>query len=455
MNNKKVLILIISIILFLVIMVAGYSNKDVLLQKGKNVVQKITGEDSTGSEKNTVKVDYSASEYSASKSLLSKIEDKRLKEYTEEELNAFREQLEKNRDDRLVWDLASPNRDIKFNKCYSKEFKDTNILLYQIVERYFTPINFEGMECDKYIDPLYIMAISNVEFGSLTTPNVLLAPAVPTARGVKVTKDNLMNFGYKEYMKYPAVLSMDRDGYRGPLQMYVTGLGKGIKPEDLVGSEYMLLLTVEDCDAKLAELNKLKYVEGSGIPSRLDGMTLKNRADNYGDRFNYADAVNRLSGFIKDNWSMYYSKSDSLINKEDEQSIDTKFAWMAMTSIGHNASPGIYYMNDKSNISQYYWWPYNSFGDVRKYCHQLGQKECTDYIKQKAREALSLARRGGGLKFILTRQEGMSIANDLVNGGYIDDNLWKCTIWNHQEKIAYPIQVLYNYFVLDEIYSGN
>lgn len=369
-------------------------------------------------------------------------------EYVERELRDFTKSMK----ERKKWTLAKvTGRDISFNKKYSKEYVEINTILYQIVDKYFNPSNFGDVFYRDYIDPLYLMAVSNVEFGYATSPDVLLAPAIPTNKGVKVTKENLLTFGIVDYLEYPSVLRIDRDGYRGPLQMYATGMSKGIIPEDLVGSEYTRLLAADDCQAKKEELALAQYVEGSGTSSTLDGMRLANQPGQYGDRFNYSDAVNRLSGNIKNCWDMYI-RTES-IDKYYEHAIDNKYSFMAMTAIGHNSSPGIYYIGDNKTLgSQHYWWPFGSFGQAREYCHYLGQEECVEYIRNLARTNLS--RNSLSSIFKLSRIQGYNIAQDLVAKGYIPEGLWKRTCWNHEEKIGYPIQVLYNYFILEAIYEG-
>lgn len=369
-------------------------------------------------------------------------------EYVERELRDFAQSMK----ERKKWKFAKvTDREIKFNDKYSKEYIEINTLLYQIVAKYFTPANFEDSPYKDYIDPLYIMAVSNVEFGYATSPKVLLAPAIPTNKGVKVTKDNILTFGIADYLQYPSVLRVDRDGYRGPLQLYVTGMSKGIIPEDLVGSEYTRILAADDCPAKKAELAQPQYIEGSGISSTLDGMRLTNAVGQYGDRFNYSDAVNRLSGNIKLCWEMYERTPG--IDKFNEHAIDNKYAFMAMTAIGHNSSPGIYYMGDNKTLgSQHYWWPFGTFGQAREYCHYLSQEECINYIRDLARQ--NLKTKDLTEIFKLSRTQGYNIAQEFVAKGYIPSGLWKRTCWNHEEKIGYPIQVLYNYFILEGIYEG-
>lgn len=369
-------------------------------------------------------------------------------EYVERELRDFATSMK----ERKKWSFDKvTNRDISFNAKYSKDYVEMNTLLYQIVNKYFNSANFGDTFYRDYIDPLYLMAVSNVEFGYATSPDVLLAPAIPTSKGVKVTKENLLTFGIVDYLEYPSVLRIDRDGYRGPLQMYATGMSKGIIPEDLVGSEYTRLLAAKDCQAKKEELALPQYIEGSGTSSTLDGMRIKNQTGKYGDRFNYGDAVNRLSGNIKNCWDMY--ENSQSIDKYYEHAIDTKFAFMAMTAIGHNSSPGIYYVGDNKTLGkQHYWWPFGSFGQAREYCHYLGQEECVSYIKEIAMNNLSK----GSLSsvFKLSRVQGYRIAEELVAKGCIPEGLWKRTCWNHEEKIGYPIQVIYNYFILEAIYEG-
>lgn len=354
---------------------------------------------------------------------------------------------------RTKWKLSQPNRDLKFNKVYNQEFVEINSNLYSIVQRYFSSDTFKDTPYAKFADPLYIMAISNVEFGGDTNPNTLLAPAIPTNKNIDITKDNILTFGYSDYLNYGSVLSNDRDGYRGPLQLYVTGFTEAIKPEDLLSCEYVQLKYANDSEVKSAEMSNAQYVEGSGTSTSLDGMTLLNKPGNYGDRFNYGDAVNRISGFIHSNW-LLYNKNNKAV-KTGELSIDNIYSWMSMSAIGHNSSPGIYYMSDSMDIGgSFYWWPYGPYSNARKYCHYLGTVDCTNYIANLAQTNLAKSRSGEGLKFRLSRQEGVAVANDLVAKGNIPAGLWKCDSANHEEKIAYPIQVLYNYFILEGIYSG-
>lgn len=336
---------------------------------------------------------------------------------------------------------------------FTPDYIEVNKTLYNLVDRYFNKSNFADTPYASYIDPLYVMAISNVEFGFTTTPNKLLAPAVPTNKGIQVTKENILTYGFKDYLEKPNILATDRDGYRGPLQMYVTGLSTGIVQSDLVGSEYTRLLEAEDSTGKRAEMANLQYVEGSGRATSVDGMYLRNSSGNYGDRFNYADSVNRLSQNIKDNWKFYYDSS-SKISKSGEYSIDNKYSFMSVSAIGHNSTPGIFYVADVNNLgSQYYWWPFGCFGDSRKYAHYLGSEECINYIKSIVKDNLNSGKNLDDV-FSIDRIKGYNIAKELVNKGYIPSGLWTVNSWNNQEKIAYPIQVLYNYFMLQGIYFG-
>lgn len=356
--------------------------------------------------------------------------------------------------ERKKWTFSTPTtRTISFEGgSYTSDYKEVNTLLYQLVEKYFNPSNYDGASYKDYIDPLYIMAISNVEFGFATSPDVLLAPAIPTSKGVKVTRENILSFGIQEYLEYPSILNTDRDGYRGPLQMYVGGLSTGIIPGDLVGSEYTRLRSAEESKAKTSEMANLQYVEGSGVSSRLDGMKLSNKAGNYGDRFNYGDSVNRLAGHIKENWDLY--ERSTSIDKFNEHAIDNKYSFMAMTAIGHNSTPGIYYIGDSKTLgSQHYWWPFYSFGNAREYCHYLGTEEVVTYIRNLAREKVAGSKNLKSI-FKLNRTEGYNVAVELVKQGIIPDGLWKRTCWNHEEKIGYPIQVMYNYFILEAVYEG-
>ena len=354
---------------------------------------------------------------------------------------------------RKKWKLSGPQRTLKFNKRYNEEFVSINTSLYQIVQRYFSKQTFADTKYSKYADPLYIMAVSNVEFGGATDPEILLAPAIPTNKGIKVTKDNILTFGYSNYLNYPEVLEMDRDTYRGPLQMYVTGLTEAIRPSDLLSCEWVQLQNAEPSLAKSMEQSVPQYVEGSGATAHVDGMVLANKAGRYGDRWNYGDAVNRLSGFIHSNWIKYQNNTEA--NKDGDLEINSVYSWMAMSAIGHNASPGIYYLGDSIDIGgSYFWWPYGPYSNARKYCHYLGTDKCVSYIQEEAEKALKDYSRGKDLKFRLTRQEGYALAEEMKSKGYIPEGLWKNTCWNHEEKIAYPIQVLYNYFILEGIYSG-
>lgn len=354
---------------------------------------------------------------------------------------------------RKKWKLSGPQRDIKFNKRYSEEFISINTLLYQLAQRYFSKQTFMDTDYSSYIDPLYIMAVSNVEFGSNTSPDVLLAPAIPTSKGVKVTKDNILTFGYSDYLDYPEVLASDRDEYRGPLQMYVTGLTEAIKPSDLLSCEWIQLQNAAPSQTKALEQANPQYVEGSGASASVDGMFLANKAGKYGDRWNYGDAMNRLAGYIHSNWVRYQNNSKA--QKDGNKRIDNAYSWMAMTAIGHNASPGIYYLGDDVNIGNTYaWWPFGPYSNAREYAHYLGTDEVVAYIQNKASEAIDSYSGGGNLKFRLTRQEGFAIAEEMKDMGFIPEGLWKNNSWNNEEKVAYPIQVLYNYLLLDLIYSG-
>lgn len=371
----------------------------------------------------------------------------------EDQLEVQKVRDEQKKEKRKKWRLDSPMRAIKFSSRYSAEFKSINTSLYEIVQRYFSPITFSDTSFKEYADPLYVMAVSNVEFGGNTSPDVLLAPAIPTNKGIKVTKDNILTFGYSDYLKYPEVLASDRDAYRGPLQMYVTGLTDAIKPSDLLSCEWVQLLNAEDSKAKNAEQASPQFVEGSEMPTSVDGMSLANKAGNYGDRWNYGDAVNRLSGYIHKNWVRY--QETKTVGKDGDQAINNRYAWMAMTAIGHNASPGIYYMSDNTDIgSSYYWWPFGPYKNARTYCHYLGTDKCISYIQNEVDKNLDSYKNGGTLQFRLTRQQGYKIAEDLKDKGYVPDSLWKNTCWNNEEKIAYPIQVLYNYMLLEAIYNG-
>lgn len=335
---------------------------------------------------------------------------------------------------------------------FSADFIQINTQLYQVVEKYYTPSNFASSPYKEYIDPLYIMAVSNVEFGEDTSPNTLLAPAIPTRKGVIATKENILTFGIQDYLKYPNLLANDRDGYRGPLQMYVTGLADGIVPGDLVGNEYTRVLSAPDSLGKKAELSYLQYLEGSGVSSTIDGMRLENKPASYGDRFNYGDSVNRLSQYIKECWNLY--DKNSSISKSGEYAMDTKYAFMAMSAIGHNSSPGMYYVGDAKTLgSQHYWWPFSTFGDARKYCHYLGSERSVAYIKDLAYNNIKTHKDLEPI-FRLTRTQGYDLAMTLVEKGLIPSGLWKRTCWNHEEKVGYPIQVLYNYFLLEAIYEG-
>lgn len=384
-------------------------------------------------------------------------EEELTKEFTSDEIEHIRAQTLSNREARIDWTLKYPDDkfntlvDVKFNSCYDNSFAENNTTLYQVASRYMNPELFVDTNFVEYIDPLYVLAISNVEFGGTNDYNKLLAPALPTRSKINITKDNILNFDYSDYLNYPELLSSDRDMYRGPLQMYVTGL-KPIIKEDIHSSEFEKLIVAPDSKAKTDEFKKLCYVEGSGVSCRGDGMTLANKRGVYGDRYNYPDSVNRLAGGIHDNWIKY---NQSSIEKTGDYLIKNKFTWMAISSIGHNASPGIFYMrNNKTLSSKYYWWPYASFGSARKYCIQLGDEKCYSYIQKMAEQNLKKARAGSSLKFTLTMNEGYEIAEYFKEKGYIDNSLYVCTNSGHKEKIAYPIQMLYNYFMLRLIYSG-
>ena len=381
--------------------------------------------------------------------------DSKEKEFTEQELEDIMVKTEFEENTRRELALNYSIEGLEFNEAYTQDYKDINTILYCAVDKYLNSTTFSDLECSEYVSPLYGMAVTNVEFGGFNDPKILLAPAIPTAKGLQATKDNILTFGYTDYLKYPSLLNIDRDGYRGVLQMYAGGFTDAICPEDLVGSEYTRLLNAEDSIGKTAEMNALQYVEGSGVASRLDGMSLNNVPSNYGDRFNYVDAMNRFSGTLHSLWRMYYNSSSS-ITKDGDYAIDNMYSWMAMSAIGHNASPGVFYIADDKNLStSYYWWPYKSFGGVRQYAHYLGGKSCVDYLRDMAYTNVQESRKGKTLKFILNRKEGCKIAEEFVSKGYIPEDLWTCTSASREEKIAYPIQVMYNYFVLEAIYSGN
>lgn len=331
-------------------------------------------------------------------------------------------------------------RDISFNASYSPEFIENNTTLYRVVAHYFSSETFADTQFKDFADPLFIMAIANVEHGGLTSPKVLLTPALPTRKGVPATRENILNFGYTDYLKYEDIMDADRKAYRGPFQMMVTNMVTPILPDEIRGSEYLQLLAAEDSAVARKEKAKLEYVEGSGVGSLVDGNFVSNSKGKYGDRFNFADCVNRFAGYIKHQWQV----------SDVNSFVDNKYTFMAITAIGHNSTPGIYFMKDDQNLAaKYYWWPYSSFGAVRDYCKVLGSESTCSTLKTMAEESIAASRKGGTLKFVLSRSEAFKLAEQLY-----PNNDWKTSIWNHQEKIAYPVQVLYNYFVLDAIYQG-
>ena len=328
---------------------------------------------------------------------------------------------------------AEPNSSLSsvlmFNEQESAISKAINNEVFEISKKYTNASSLP----EEFKDPLFNIALSCVEWGGSSNhticwsgafPSLYLKESLYSAEGVR----NLTIGDVAEGCG--GVTSFWNRSYYGPHQMTQSyGVAEAAIPEDLNRSE----------------TESIKSHYNGGSPSYLDMSTVCSDVK-AGDRFNWADACNRTSGKLATLWNNFK-------DKDGARCIDNKYSYMALMAIAHNSGEGCLYGDGTELVNTFYWWSFYSNKDIYEYCRELSNPEIIKDLKARATKSINNFRKGEPLNV----RPGCSDVVGWLNGwsakGWVDSSHY-ITSRQGGEKVTYPVQTLYAYFVLEGLYSG-
>ncbi len=328
---------------------------------------------------------------------------------------------------------------LKYNSAIPPNSQGIDTMLYKIASYYYNSTLDTNIPADQ-IDPLFLLATTNLELGSYNESNYSFSPVIPTEYAKRITADDVKTFGIGNLVNDAGYWRGQSPSYLGPFQMSpYWGMEHPIKPSDLKSNE----------ETRIAAAWGTKP-----LPVYLVNYPIESGYLNSGDRFNWADECNRVSGDLNYFYGRYLKASSS---KTGDEEIATKYQLMCLQYMAINAGDYLV-MNtaDTDNMDLVY----NEWGpgiNIRRYAHDVGSQKSVDYINTKVKADLQSARAGNSSpSIILNTDSALKYVSDLESQGVIHSDELKPTDTSyHKEKAAGPIKIIYAYLMLSSLYSGN
>jgi hypothetical protein len=332
----------------------------------------------------------------------------------------------------------SPVTDLKYNSDISAQEQAMNNKLYQVTAAYYNAQSDPDIP-PNYIDPIFLMAISNVELGGVNDPNLMFAPAIPTNYVQSINPNMIQSFGIGDTLNYASYWTQQSYDSLGPFQMSGTyGVPYAVKPGALKSNESTRVVAA--WGQRLLPI----YVVNKGIT---------NGTANTGDRFNWVDCCNRVSGTI----DFYYKTllNNNAASKSGDEAIDNRYAFMALEAEAHNSGWAVVYNGDTTAVTGSNAWPWGPAINCREYAHELGAQGVISYLTTQAKAKLQSAK---------PNVPDLTIGNDtaleylkyLESQNLINPSVLPTIAGTYNTLHAeYPIKVLYCYIMLSLLYSGN
>lgn len=335
-----------------------------------------------------------------------------------------------------------PLTELEFHPSTTEVSKKLNTRAYQIAQRYFNEETMPNIN-PEFIDPILPMALSNVEWPGITDNTVLWSAALPIRYldEANWTETYMDNMSITVFNQTPEMWnSVFQNKTLGPLQMTIFYGTDTPAIDELVGTEKGRLLDSFNGSTPPTWItNNLDLVDtmGYGIPT--------------GDRFNWRDACNRTAGYFNHIMGVYNSRAS--ISKTGDYEIQNKYSFMALMALSHNNGLAVVISSDDYVVSESHW-VFGEAKNARKLANQLGRQEVLEDLQDRAKKAVDDYRNGSALVSYIGHGEGYSIYQDWVEKGYVTDDMFDATKSGITIRVGYPVQTLYNYFVLRELYGG-
>lgn len=316
-----------------------------------------------------------------------------------------------NRSSGVYYNNNSTGQVIRVSKDTPEIVQELNNEVYKVTAEYFNSNMCSNIPAD-YIDPLMIMAMCNVESGVWNDFNILYTAALPLRVMDTVSVSDIREYGLEEIMQTKEYFKIALPYYKhqGPLQIGINyGVYQAVNKSNLRGNE-----NIYNLSSIYPSINKSEF------------MTTQ---PNAGDRFNYADSVNRSAGVFNEYFKRYHSKV--LIN--------SKYMAMVLMSMAHNTGMSVL-ANRDFEVSQFW----GTFYECREYAKALAREDVLQLIKS---EALKV-------KVPIPSRATKAFCDEVIL--YLKDKQY--IKLNHPFKGSiehrnYPIHVLYEYFILQKLYT--
>ena len=320
---------------------------------------------------------------------------------------------------------------IYFNANEVGSSNDLNARAYQISNYFAKHSGITNIPRD-WCDPLFALAVSVVEWKGSATECGLWSAAMP----VNFLPPEKQIADYMDTMTIAdisdSVTGDWNSSYWGSLQMSKDyGAYYALDPSLLHGSEY---------------LNLINYREDHAIPNYIPPNRINKNAI-AGDRFNWSDACNRFYGAMNYLYGTYRNRGIG--------EVTNKYSYMALMSIAHNSGNACLIGEGYNLKNTYGFWIYESNSDVVAYANELSNINVLVDLRTRAHTAVRNYRETGELSIRLDNSVATrTLCQDYINKGWIKPGHWIDKSATN-EKVGYPVQVLYAYFVLQYLYSGN
>ena len=322
---------------------------------------------------------------------------------------------------RILQPDYNSNSNLNLNPDMASGWKILNTRAYEIANYYIS--NTRNID-ESLRDPLILLALSRIETNTYTDFNKLYSTAIPTVGldNSKFSIDMIDKWGAEEILNldtYWNTLLPYSAKHQGALQMGIDyGVHLASVPSDLVGVEKNSLLP-------------RRYAHIRSIPTEWYISKLQNT----GDRYNWADAVNRVSG-VMDWWYTYHNK---FVNK---------YEWIALVGMAHNVGSSVFVSSSSTRVNTSFF-PWVDVGSAREYAKQIASSNIIHHIKSTVNNDITEWR--SGLRRVPNLGRNHEWGFNIIMNSDIDKSLFTLK-GDYKNRLSYPIKMIYYYELLYQLY---
>lgn len=374
------------------------------------------------------------------------------------------EQFKESESESVSRDYGIPIKSIKLNpsRFDPTEIK-VNTLVYTIAQSALMNKGINSINTNQFMDPLILLAQANAELGGVREGEFkILAPALPVCRmdRASITEDAVKSFNFVRAVKLDVVTAFNsgNGSYIGPLQ-----LGKDYGSPVNTNQTLRKALVYNQSEFTIVgtdtvALNKVNATKASTQSTTVWANILLSK-DTVGDRWNWNDACIRAVA----QWDADYKETDSA----RRNMLTSKFMLACVLGLDHNVGSSVFASKSLDTKSSLFIKTVGednaTIGDAWNFCKWLSSPSVVSYIEQIAKANIAANK--------LTYRPDKNFMNTLIEkfGNTMDantkfrmtnDGTWHSSSYGDSvqgwetEPPRHALVVLYNYIMLEQLYSG-